>query len=426
MSNKKTNEILKEVLIQIKPSKKELQDINNSVKEFLDRFNKKIKKHKINAEIFIGGSFAKDTVIKKDKYDVDIFVRYDKKYNNDISNLTEKLLKGEKNISKIHGSRDYFRIKINNGFLIELIPVIKVKSPKEAKNITDLSYSHVKYIKDKIKNKNILDEIRLAKAFCHANNCYGAESYINGFSGYSLELLVYYYGSFIKFINAIAKSKNEKIIIDIEKQYKNKQKIMMDINSSKLNSPIILIDPTSKQRNAAAALSKKTFDDFKKICKSFIKNPNLKYFEITKLDIKNIKNQSLKKNYDFVQLTIKTNKQEGDIAGSKLLKFYRHLDYELNKLFNIQNKGFEYNGDKSADCFFSVKRKKELLLSGPSIKDIKNAKAFKKKHKKTFNKNNKIYAKEKININLNKFISDWKNKNKRKLKEMSIVELKIL
>lgn len=203
---KKINSILAEVLEKIEPSKKELEIIKNSLKEFLEKIEKRIKVLKINAEVFVGGSFAKKTVIKKDKYDVDIFLRFDKKYKK-ISDLTEKILKGIKNVSMIHGSRDYFRIKINPAIYFELIPVAKVKNPKESKNITDLSYSHVKYINKKIKSKKLLDEIRLAKAFCYANHCYGAESYINGFSGYGLELLVYYYGSFLKFIKAVSTPK---------------------------------------------------------------------------------------------------------------------------------------------------------------------------------------------------------------------------
>ena len=129
------------------------------------------------------------------------------------------------NLSIIHGSRDYLRIKISPSFFIEVIPAIKIKNPKEAENITDLSYSHVNYIKRKIKSQKILDEIKLAKVFCYANHCYGAESYINGFSGYGLELLIYYYGSFLKFIKTVSKIK-EKTVLDIEKDYKNKQEIL--------------------------------------------------------------------------------------------------------------------------------------------------------------------------------------------------------
>src|SRR3989344_5865150 len=104
-----------------------------------------------------------------------------------------------KNAVRIHGSRDYFVVKENNNFEFEIIPTLKIKKPSEAKNIIDLSYFHVNYVRNKLKNKKLADEIKLAKAFIHYSDCYGAESYINGFSGYAVELLVIYYGSFTKF-----------------------------------------------------------------------------------------------------------------------------------------------------------------------------------------------------------------------------------
>ncbi|MEJ2268137.1 MAG: hypothetical protein P8X70_03615, partial [Nanoarchaeota archaeon] len=163
-------------------------------------------------------------------------------------------------------------------------------------------------------------EIKLAKVFCYANNCYGAESYIRGFSGYGLELLIHYYGSFLKFIKAISKAKN-KIIIDIEKHYKNKNEILMNVNNSKLKSPIILIDPTYKQRNVLAALSKETFTRFQKVCRKFLENPSIKDFEIKEIDLEKIEKNTKNKNYEFILIKAETKKQQGDIAGTKLLKF---------------------------------------------------------------------------------------------------------
>ena len=187
----KFNSIFKDVLLRIKPSEEEFEEMNKLTNDFVNRIDKKIKELKIEVEIFIGGSFAKRTVIKKDHYDVDIFLRFDKKYNNEVSELARKILAGMENVSLIHGSRDYFKIKLKEDFFIELIPVIKVKKPEESLNITDLSYSHVKYINKNIKSEKIRDEIMIAKAFCYANHCYGAESYIKGFSGYAIELLVF-------------------------------------------------------------------------------------------------------------------------------------------------------------------------------------------------------------------------------------------
>jgi tRNA nucleotidyltransferase (CCA-adding enzyme) len=422
---KKINLITKEVLEKVEPSKKDLEIIKNSLKEFKQRFEAEIKKAKLNVKIFVGGSFAKKTIIKKDIYDVDIFLKFDKKYK-DISKITEKLLKNFKNVIKIHGSRDYFKIKKSPNFFIELIPTRKVKNMKDFENITDLSFFHVKYINKKVENKKILNDIKIAKAFCYANNCYGAESYIQGFSGYSLELLIYYYQNFLKFIKEISKHKKDKIIIDIEKYYKNKNNVLLDMNSSKLESPIILVDPTFKQRNVLAALSEETFKKFKKACKEFLKNPSIKSFEIKKIDLEKVKKQALKKKYEFILLEVKTQKQEGDIAGTKLLKFYKHLEKEIQRFFEIKNKGFNYNHKKSARFFFVVKKKKEIILQGPFVKDEKNSKKFKKQHKNIFIKSGKIYAKEKINFNLKKFIENWKKKYKKKLKDMYINKLEII
>jgi len=421
---KKTEKILKEVLKKIEPSENDLKYIKNYVDIFSQNIKKNLKKFKIDAEIFVGGSFAKGTVIKKDNYDADVFIRYDKKYKNEeISALTKKIIGKSKSISVIHGSRDYFRINYGKNFFIELIPVKKIENPKEYENITDLSYLHVKYINKKIKSRKILDEIKIAKAFCYANNCYGAESYISGFSGYSLELLVYYYKGFMNFIKAMSKIGKEKYIIDIEKQFKNKKNVLMDLNSSKLNSPIILIDPTYKQRNALAALSQDTFEKFRKICKEFIKNPSIKYFEVKKIDIEKVKRDSLKKRREFVLIEVKTDKPEGDVAGSKLLKFYNYLKKEISLFFIIKNKGFNYNGKKSARYFFVAERKKEIIYPGPFIDDEKNSQNFKKEHKNVYEKKDRFYAREKINFGLKEFIDKWKIKNRRIISEMYINNL---
>ena len=423
---KKINSILKQALEKVEPPKKDWDIIKKSLEEFLEKLNKKIIKLKIEAVVFVGGSFAKKTMIQKDDYDVDVFIRFDKQYKNQgISKLAWRILKGFSNISVIHGSRDYFKIKVAPKIDLEIIPVIKIKNIKEFENITDLSYSHVKYINKKVKSKELLDEIRIAKLFCHAHKCYGAESYINGFSGYSLELLIYYYKSFLKFVKEMVKIK-EKKVIDIEKHHKNKQSVLMDLNSSKLNSPIILIDPTYKQRNALAALSEETFKRFQKECEKFLKNPSINSFELEKTYLEKIKKQAEKNKFEFILLEAKTHKQEGDVAGSKLLKFYKHLSQEIDRYFEIKKKGFNYNRKKSARYFFTVKNKKEIILGGPILKDKKNVAMFKKKHKNTFQKNKVIYAKEKINFGISKFIKDWNFKNKRKIKEMSIEGLKIL
>lgn len=422
---RRINSVLNEVLNNIRPDKEEINFLQKELDNFLIYFNNRAKKLKIDAEIFVGGSFAKGTVMKKGNYDIDLFVRFDKKYEEkELSILTKKILGSIKNLEEIHGSRDYFRIKLEERFYFEIVPVVKINSPKEARNITDLSYSHVKYINKKIKSKKVLDEILIAKAFCHATGTYGAESYINGFSGYSLELLIYKYKSFLKFIEAVSKVK-DKLIIDIEKYYR-KDRALIDMNSSKLNSPIILVDPTYKQRNALAALSKETFEKFQKECLKFLKNPSVEFFEQRKINLIKLKEKAKKDKNEFVLLQASTKKQEGDIAGSKLFKFYRHSEEEINKFFEVKDKGFNYNSKQAARFYFVAKPKKEIILNGPFIEDKKNVIKFKKEHKNTFVKNKKIYSIMKVNFNLKDYFVKWKEKNKARIKEMYIDRVEII
>ncbi|MDP3026443.1 MAG: nucleotidyltransferase domain-containing protein [Nanoarchaeota archaeon] len=416
-----TNQILKQQIELIKPGKDTLEAIKKTAKEFTTNLQSKLKNKKIRADVFIGGSLAKETLLKKKKYDVDVFVRFDEKYEDDkISNLLGKLLNKAK---RVHGSRDYYKTLIK-GIIFEVIPVIKIKNQKEARNITDLSYFHVKYIKDKlIKNKKFADEILLAKTFTHAQNCYGAESYIHGFSGYSLELLICHYGSFLNFIKNAVKAGNEKIIIDDKKFYKDKNEILRELNESKIQSPIILIDPTFKNRNALAGLSEDTFNKFRENCKAFLKNSSSSFFEKKEIF------EELKKKYknDLKIVKIKTGKQRGDIAGSKSKKFFNFFCQMLEKEFKIKLKEFEYDEDENLAYFYlAINKKEDEIIKGPPADNANNLSRFKKAHKNAFIKNNFAHAKIKHSLSLEKFLEMFRKKYKKIIKEMSVEKMNLI
>src|SRR4030043_1900441 len=155
MKKQNINQILKEVLSRVNPPEEDIIDIEKFLKILVLRIEKNLKSRKINAEVFIGGSFSKKTLIKKGLYDIDVFIRFsEENKGKNISKFAEKAVSGIKmgKISLIHGSRDYFKIEPDNrNFFVEIIPVMKIKNPKKAENITDLSYFHVSYIKRKLK-----------------------------------------------------------------------------------------------------------------------------------------------------------------------------------------------------------------------------------------------------------------------------------
>jgi tRNA nucleotidyltransferase (CCA-adding enzyme) len=218
----------------------------------------------------------------------------------------------------------------------------------------------------------------------------------------------------------------DKELIDIEKLYKNKQEIMMNMNSAKMGSPIVLIDPTYKERNALAALSSETLEQFKIVCRNFLKKPAEKAFETKKIDLGRMRKNAQKNRAEFILFRTETDKQEGDVAGSKLVKFYKHLGKEIEKLYKISNKGFEYNEKKEAEYFFVVKGRGEIIQIGPNLIDKENVAVFRKHHKNIFVKKGRIYARDKAEKKIEEFIADWKSKNSEKMKEMHITNLEII
>jgi len=167
------NKVLMEELERVKISPEEEKYLNLISKKTIASIEKKLKRKKIDASVFVGGSLAKGTIMKKKKYDIDIFVRFDKKYSEkQIKKLIRRVfwffrIKGQKiRVRKLKGSRDYYKIlfKKNKHVCIEVVPVLKIVRKEQARNVTDLSYLHVNYIKKLFKKKKkLVDEIILAE-----------------------------------------------------------------------------------------------------------------------------------------------------------------------------------------------------------------------------------------------------------------------
>lgn len=395
------------------------EELKRETKKFCEKLKKELRKQKVKAEVFLGGSLGKGTLEKSDYYDVDIFVRF--KDGREISEKLEKVLRrtGEK-FEKIHGSRDYFKIQRGN-IDFEFIPVKKIRSPKEAENVTDLSYFHVNFVRKSL-NRKLRNEVMIAKKFMKAQRVYGAESYVNGFSGYAVECLIINYKSFQKMLKELVKIEDRKLIIDIKKFYKKKEDVIIEMNEARAKSPIVLVDPTWRERNVLASLNSETFERFKDAAKKFLKKPSQEFFVPKVIDYASFSRRNKGEN---ARIILKTDRQQGDIAGTKMKKFSRWLLYEIRKKFEVIDSEFVYEGGESAEFFVSGKSLNELVKSGPKKEDKKNAEAFRKMNKNIFEKEGKLFAKEKVNYTLANFLERIKKESKV-AKEMGITDFQIL
>ena len=379
--------ILNEVLKEIQPDKA----YENEIFARLNDIIKKINQGQKDKKAILGGSGAKGTWLKT--FDADIFVLFDyKKYkdkSDKISDVLEKILnKKFKKIIKLHGSRDYFQIKETN-FTFEIVPILKISKAEQAKNITDVSPLHSNWVK---KHKKQVNEIKLAKQFAQANNIYGAESHIKGFSGYVCEILTVYYGSFLNLIKNAAKW-DDKVVVDAEKYYRGKD-VFKTVNVSKLVSPLIAIDPVQKGRNAAAALSQEKFEAFKKAAKGFLKSPSKEFFVKKELKSLFLGLKSNDKKLVIIEAEPLTGKI--DVVGSKLMKTFEFFSQQLAKHgFKIIKSDWEWN--KNSNSFFYFLFNKEPLpktveVEGPPLAMKQHVDNFRNVHKKTFEKSGKVCA----------------------------------
>jgi tRNA nucleotidyltransferase (CCA-adding enzyme) len=422
--------VLKEVALGLEIDKKERDFIKNESVKIVSLLKDELKKAKVEAEVFAGGSFAKGTLVKGEFYDVDIFVRFDWRYE-DLSSLLSAALtkiakKNKLKIEKLHGSRDYFRI-IKGNVIFEIVPVTRIKKPKEARNVTDLSYFHVSYVKKKLKG-NLAKEVILAKQFCKAQKVYGAESYVNGFSGYALECLIINYKSFEKMLKELVKVKQgERIVIDSAKFYKKKNDVLFEMNESKLGSPVILVDPTWKERNALAALNREAFEKFQEAARAFIKHPSKEFFTIKKFDLKSFQEKAKNDKAEFLKIEISTDRQPGDIAGTKLKKFASYIEKELATRFEIEDRDFDYAGENKATIYLAAKSRGEVIRIGPPVKLEKHAEEYKKQNKNNsvFEKNGVLHARIKVKGTAKSFLGDFAKKFDKTIKSMGIVEMKV-
>lgn len=371
-----------ELLENIKKSLKPQKNKDVSLIKTLEKDIPKI------VEVFLGGSFAKKTHINND-FDIDVFVRFPD--NKNISKRLKKILdKATISYKEIPGSRNYFEVKAD--YTYEIVPVKKVKTPKEAENVIDLSPFHVKYFNDNATNK-IRDEVRLLKQFLKANNLYGSETHIKGFSGHTVDLLTLHYKSFLKIIKA-AQNWSEEVVIDMENIHEFP---LMTLNKSKLKSPLIMVDPTDPYRNASAALSKENFDKFKKLAKEFLKKPSKKFFEKKPL----LTRTKQKTNKNLYIIDVKPLNRTKNISAAKARKAYENIIKEIQNLdFTIEYTDWEFNEENTQIVLTVTKETipKTKVIEGPPSNLETHAKKFREKHDSIHEKNNVLHAKKTRNI----------------------------
>jgi tRNA nucleotidyltransferase (CCA-adding enzyme) len=264
------NTILASIIPSIRPSDKERHRLKTLAQRLIERINSIGKAEGLNVNGILVGSSARGTWISGE-HDLDIFIMFPPHVERQY--LEEKGLYIARRIAlegdcfeERYAEHPYIHAVID-GFEVDLVPAFNVENAAQIKSAVDRTPFHNKYVASRI--GGLEDDVLLLKQFQKGSGVYGSELKTHGFSGYLVELLVIYYGSFEKVLKAACDWKFG-TLIDIE-------------NHGIINhkDPLIMIDPTDPARNVAAALSPDNMCIFMDRACDFLKNPDGSYFHIS-------------------------------------------------------------------------------------------------------------------------------------------------
>lgn len=410
------NQIEKQVLEKVIPSKEYRKKLELTVEEIRKIIKKEIENRKINATVKLVGSIAKDTFLKNN-LDIDFFIVFPTKTPKE--EITKNVLKIGRKILKdteeTYAEHPYIRGYFKNYF-VEIVPSYKIENAKQKLSAVDRTPLHTKFVIKNLKEKQ-KNDVRLLKQFLKGINCYGAEAQVEGFSGYLCEILIIKYKTFENLLKYAQKWKfGQKIAIKNGKY-------------PDFETPLVLIDPVDSERNVASALSKIKFDLFKKACKSYLKNPKITYFfpnDIKPWSLEKIKKELEKQNCKYISVKFDKPDIIDENLYPQIRKTARSIKEACERLdFKIFDTNY-YINSKENKIYIILKTEKKGLPktvrhAGPPLKLKKNAEDFKDKWKNDARVTKKPYQENgRLYIEMKRAFVDISDFLKNKLKNLSL------
>lgn len=399
----------KKILTLIKPIDAQILKEKDMIEKLIKKAKSLSGKH---IDVILAGSVARNTNLKETK-DFDIFVLYPtdiskEEFTKESLNLGQNFFKGYFS-EKVYSEHPYVRGVID-GYKIDLVPAYKIESTEEMISSVDRTPFHQAYILKKMKDAQ-KDDVRLLKYFLKYIDCYGADPQFQGFSGYLCELLILYYGDFIKTIEHVANWQTPVRLV-LEKK---------DIDClSPFDDAFVFIDPVDKKRNVASAVSLTQLSRFIAAARAFLVKPTTDFFS------NNAKPQTYHQLVTWVNnvpLTTIEFDVEGmlkDIVWSKLRKFLTRLTNHLeNQKFTVLKSSI-YHQEKAKYAYIVLMTDMLVLpkferSQGPFVSDITNSQKFIENSKSIYGpfiKDDRWYCiKSRRFVDIKDVIEDFSNNN---------------
>lgn len=352
-------EILREVLKISTPSNEEVTMAKLAEKILRERLDT------LCVDYVFVGSYARNTWLRGN-LEIDVFIYFPKDLKKE--ELEQRIVEiGRKVLDEIelrYAEHPYVYGKIGN-VSVDLVPCYKVDSAEEIISAVDRTPFHHEWLKERVKGKE--GEIRILKQFLKANNIYGAEYKVRGFSGYLCELLIVFYGSFIDCIKGAIKW-TRRTVIDVKR------------GEIRRGEQFFVVDPVDEKRNVAANLSIDNLAKFVHLARMFLKSPSIEFFILKKKKVDPANLLAAMKQRDTEIFAIEFEKPQ--IVEDNL---YPQLERAGKKLFEaLKRESFEpirYDFFAEEKCYLifelGVKELSRITRKiGPVFEDEENVEKF--------------------------------------------------
>ena len=281
------------------------------------------KRRRLEAEVRLDGSVAKDTWLRGDA-DIDIFLRVPASMSRaDLERhcleVARRALKGHPIVERF-AEHPYLETHVE-GIRVNVVPCYNV-ARGEWRSATDRTPFHTDYVISHL-SPDQKGEVRLLKAFLKGIGVYGADVKVSGFSGMLCETLIMYYGSFVKTLEQ-AQSWKAPTVIDLERYYTGREEEVLDL----FEEPLIVIDPVDRGRNLAASISRKRLWEFVAAARAFSNKPKKSFFvarKIAPLSVGRFRREMQRRGWNLIAVEFGRVDAVVDVLWSQLYRTERAL-----------------------------------------------------------------------------------------------------
>jgi tRNA nucleotidyltransferase (CCA-adding enzyme) len=338
------------VLDRIRPTPDEERRLRNVVKEVLARLETILKEKGWDAKPRVCGSAARGTHLTG--ADVDVFVLFPPDLPREelerrglfLGTILSKPL-------RMYAEHPYTR-GLYDDVQVEIVPCYRISDASQRMSAVDRTPLHVDYILGHL-NPTQADEVRLLKAWLYGLGIYGAESKVQGFSGYLCELLVLKYSSFRGVLEG-SQGWRRGVVIELDRP-----------SGRAFDEPLVVVDPVDPNRNVASAVSLEQLAMFVHAAREYLREPRETFFfprRFKPSSVPQLRALVKKRGSTPLAVSVRAPAVVDDVLYPQLRKAHRALRDHLDR-----------NGFSVLDSRFEVVRSDAVFLYELSIASLPRA-----------------------------------------------------